>query len=221
MYNTIHAWLHRPEKGWDPVDAQYAERYSDHEWTHVNEALVEQLGQRIGGFAGQRILDLGGGPGQFAVAFAKRGADVTWHDVSRNYRQIAERHARESGVALTFSLGYLEDAMRFAGQPFDLVFNRICWYYGKNDRGFARLVHGLVRPGGAGYVDCNPAESQEVHGRRKLVYLLNNTLGLKVGHPFPPHGRIERLIRALGVESMDVDYSTGRNDRVFFRRAPR
>lgn len=216
MFNFVHAWLHRPERGWDPVPAAYADTYSAHAWSHTDEALVRELEAKVGGFAGQRVLDLGGGPGQFSVAFARRGARVTWHDVSRNYERNARRHSRDAGVEVAFSLGYLEDAARLGS--FDFVFNRVCWYYGKSDRGFARVVHGLVRPGGFGYVDCNPAEIEQPNGRRRFVYWLNNRLGIKIGHPFPPHGRIERLLREAGVASMEVDYSSPRNDRVFFRR---
>jgi SAM-dependent methyltransferase len=216
VFNRIHAWLHPPEKGWDPVPPAYAEQYATSEWSKLDENLVQRLGERIGGFEGKRVLDLGGGPGQFSVAFAKRGAQVTWHDVSRTYLGIAQRHARMAGVAIAFSLGYLEEAERFTEVPFDLVFNRICWYYCMNDSRFARLVVSLVRKGGSGYVDCNPAESQEVHGRRRIPYWLNNAFGLKVGHPFPPHGRIERLIRSANAGPVEADYSTGRNDRVYF-----
>lgn len=216
MYNTLHALLHRPEKGWDPVPNEYAGKYADVEWSKVNGELIAQLENKIGGFQGKRILDLGGGPGQYSVAFAQRGAEVTWHDISHNYHRIAQRHAEAAGVKLNFSLGYLEEAKKFLAQPFDLVFNRICWYYCKNDRAFARLVYNLVKPGGVAYIDTNNTAFAAIRGKTKLIYFLNNHFAWKVGHPFPPSGRIARLFRQYPLDELTEDYSTGRNDRIVF-----
>jgi 2-polyprenyl-3-methyl-5-hydroxy-6-metoxy-1,4-benzoquinol methylase len=216
MYNTLHALLHRPEKGWDPMPGEYAEKYAAVEWGKLNGTLIDQLEQQIDGFQGKRVLDLGGGPGQYSVAFAQRGAEVMWHDVSRNYMRIAERHAATVGVKLKFSLGYMEEAKKFIAHPFDLVFNRICWYYCRNDWEFARLIYGLVKPGGAAYIDTNNTEFADISGRKKIIYFLSNRLAWKVGHPFPPRGRIARLLHKYPIDYMTVDYTTGRNDRIFF-----
>ncbi len=217
MINRLHSLLHRPEKGWDPVDPAYALSYSEREWRaftpNLLDTLEELLGERLNG---KRILDLGGGPGQYSVAFARRGAMVTWHDVSRAYLQIARRHADDAGVQVEFSLGYLEDARRFVGCPFDLVFNRICWYYGMDDRGFASLIYSLVKPGGAAYVDTNTRDFEKLAGKRKLQYLLNDRFFFKVGHPHPPHGRVADLFGGYAVDRMILDYSSVGNDRVFF-----
>lgn len=216
MYNTLHALLHRPEKGWDPMPGEYAEKYAAIEWEKINSALIDQLESQIGDLKGKRILDLGGGPGQYSVAFAQRGAEVTWHDISRNYMRIAQRHAAAAGVELEFSLGYMEEAKKFIAHPFDLVFNRICWYYCKNDWKFARLIYDLVKPGGAGYIDTNNTAFAAITGRKKIIYFLSNRLAWKVGHPFPPRGRVARLLHKYPIDYMTVDYSTGRNDKVFF-----
>jgi 2-polyprenyl-3-methyl-5-hydroxy-6-metoxy-1,4-benzoquinol methylase len=217
MINSLHARLHRPEKGWDPVPAAYAAEYSRAEWSRgADESLLDELDRWVHGLSGKRVLDLGGGPGHYSVAFAKRKALVTWHDVSRNYLDIAKRKAAEAGVDVTFSLGYLEDARG----SFDLVFNRICWYYCRNDRQFAKTFFELVAPGGAGYIDT--ANSRDPSARSSLAQrvraALNDRLGLKIGHPLPPHGRIERLLRQHGVEKLVTDYSRPSHDRIFFTR---
>ena len=144
---------------------------------------------------GKRILDLGGGPGQYSVLFAQRGADVTWHDVSREYESIARERAAAAGVTFRFSLGYLEDAQRFREQPFDLVFCRVCWYYARSDRAFSRQFYSLIKPGGVGYVECNTPAFSQPTGWRRLQYWLNQNFWFKVGHPMPPHGRIARLLQ--------------------------
>jgi hypothetical protein len=80
--NYFHAILHRTEKGWDPVPAYHAKRYSDHQWSFgVQDDLIELLDCWIEGIKGKQILALGGGPRQYSIAFSKRGADVTWYDI--------------------------------------------------------------------------------------------------------------------------------------------
>lgn len=218
MINELAYLFQRPEKGWDPVPGEYARQYAEEAWENFDPAVLDRLERWIGPFSGLRVLDLGGGPGQYSVALAKRGAVVTWHDISARYRAIAERHAAEEGVSITFSLGYLEEAAKFIGDPFDLVFCRICWYYCMNDRRFARLVYRLVRPGGAAYIDTNNERFASAKGWRRLTYWLNRKLGWKIGHPYPPPGLVAALLQKYDIEMMILDYTSPVNDRIFFRR---
>jgi 2-polyprenyl-3-methyl-5-hydroxy-6-metoxy-1,4-benzoquinol methylase len=216
--NYVHSLFHRVEDGWDPISNEYASSYTELAWNERSPKLIEDLEDRLGGFAGKRVLDLGGGPGQYSVLFAQSGADVTWHDVSREYESIARERAGAAGITLCFSLGYLEDARRLRTQPFDFVFCRVCWYYARSDRAFSRLLYSLIKPGGVGYVECNTPMFSRPRGWRKLQYWLNNYLWFKVGHPMPPHGRIARLLQREGAIDMTLDYSSPLRDIVLFTR---
>lgn len=216
MINTLHALTHRPERGWDPVPAAHVLRYGDAEWQRFSPQLVDELEKRLGGLAGRRVLDLGGGPGHYSVALAQRGAEVTWHDVSRGYLDYARKRALQAGVTLEFSLGYLEDARIFTGSPFDLVFCRICWRYSRNDRDFARLVHSLVAPGGTGYIDTGVAPVKLPTRWLRWQAFLNSRLGWKIGHPDPPGGRLPRLFRQLPLAVLEVDSSIPGKERIWF-----
>ncbi len=218
MINHVHALLHRPEKGWDPITAEHADWYSGIEWKQgVNESLLDELDRWTGGLAGKRVLDLGGGPGHYSVAFAKRNAIVTWHDVSRAYREIAERKASTENLQISFSIGYMEDAVKHHA-PFDLVFNRICWYYGFADHSFANALFSLVKSGGAGYVDTAHSGTRDSHSSWSVAVRtwLNDRFAIKIGHPLPPHGRVARLFMKKPIAKMMVDYSSPSNDRIFF-----
>lgn len=223
MINRLHARLHRPADGWDPVPAGHAADYGAHEWLHTDTALLDELEAAIGGFQGRRILDLGGGPGHYTVALARRGGNVTWHDVSRTYLEMARRKAAEQGVAdsIHFSLGYLDHAPGLLAGGFDLVFNRICWYYGFGDASFADVVYRLVNPGGWGYVDTTHSGFQRdgLSPTARLRTWLNERTGIKIGHPMPPRGRVARLFLARPVERLTVDYGTPTNDKVLFQKA--
>ncbi len=222
MINRIHAQIRRPERGWDPVPVDHARSYANAEWGKgVREDLLEELDRWVGGLDGKRVLDLGGGPGQYAVAFAKRRAHVTWYDVSRTYKEIAEERGREQAVQIEFVVGYLDEAPRRLNRQFDLVFNRICWNYGWQDRSFAEVLFNLVRPGGVGYIDTTHSDwqRQSLSLSAGVRTWLNERLALKVGHPFPPHGRLASLFSKMPVERLLVDYSLPTNDRILFLRS--
>jgi SAM-dependent methyltransferase len=223
MINQLHARLHRPERGWDPIPRAYAQGYATREWQNLDQDLIHRIGEWIGGFDGRRILDLGSGPGQYAVAFAQRGAQVTCHDVSATYLAFAQHKAQAMGVAdrISCSLGYLDEAPQLLRTSFDLVFNRVCWYYGFGDRSFARVVFSLIRPGGHGYIDTpHMAFNHAQHGMSSRARMwINHRLAVKIGHPFPPHGRLARLFCAYPIDSLLVDYSTRHHDRIWLRKA--
>ena len=221
MINRIRARFERPEKGWDPIDPEYAARYAAGEWAKgANPALLDEFDLWMGGLEGKTILDLGGGPGQYAVGFAKRGAIVTWHDVSHEYLAIAEAKARQHDVDLKFSLGYMDEAPEILDRQFDLVFNRICWYYGHSDPEFADVVYELVRPGGYAYIDTNHAEGrlQAMSRLGRARSSLNAYFAIKIGHPYPPHGRIESLFRRYAGR-VRVDRRAPQSDRIWFEKA--
>lgn len=197
----------------------YAAEYGAHEWeSGVNEGLLDQIESWAHGLSGKRVLDLGGGPGQYSVAFARRGAQVTWYDVSRSYLEIAKRHVESASAQVDFVVGYMDEARRHLHEPFDVVFNRICWYYCTSDRTFARVVYDLVKPGGIGYVDTPHASARTGTVLQRMRGIVNEHFGVKIGHPFPPHGRVARLLLELPMNKVLVDYTSPANDRVLFAK---
>lgn len=222
MINRLLARFRRPEKGWDPVPEEHVHKNATSEWNKgVDVALLDLLNQWVGGLSGKRVLDLGGGPGHYSVAFAARGADVTWYDVSTRYERYASAKAVEEGVKVRFVLGHMDEAVDVLRSEYDLVFNRICFNYGWNDFSFARTIFQLVRAGGVGYVDTNnslfQAETATVSKRFRVW--LNSNLGLKIGNPYPPHGRLARCFLRRNPENLLIDYSSCFNDRVLFRKS--
>lgn len=222
VINWLHAKLHRPEQGWDPVPAEHAREYGRLQWNGVDEAVLDRLDEWVGGLEGKQVLDLGGGPGQYTVALARRGARVTWFDVSRNYHDLAKAKAAEFQVAdrVQFVLGYLDEAPQLLAEQYDLVFNRICWNYGQTDRSFADTVYRLVRPGGSGYVDTTNSifNADRLSTSARFRTWLNDAASIKVGHPYPPRGRIAELLQRRPLARLLLDYSADYTDRVFFEK---
>jgi len=214
--NFVHSLFCRVERGWDPISPEYANEYDKLASDGIDTTFLDRLEALSGGLAGKRVLDLGGGPGHFSVLFAKRGARVTWHDISRQYEQIAKQHAALNGVSLDFSLGYLEEAKKFGKNSFDVVFCRVSWYYCRSDRSFARLLYGLLKPEGLGYIECNTPAFSRPKGIRQLQSWLNERLYWKIGHPMPPQGRIAKLIQKYPVIYMELDYRDLEQDIIIF-----
>jgi 2-polyprenyl-3-methyl-5-hydroxy-6-metoxy-1,4-benzoquinol methylase len=220
VLNRLHANLHRPEHGWDPIPDSYAQQYAQQELGKVSLELLDKLDVWVGGLEGKRVIDLGAGPGHYSVALASRGAIVTWYDVSARYKALAEQLAEAHGVKLAFAIGYLDEAGSRISDRFDLVFNRICWNYGMGDRSFSRAFFSLIKPGGAGYIDTNTSQSRRtsLSAVARARYWLNDRLWIMVGHPWPPRGRLATLFAAMPVRRMLVDYSSPSNDRIWLER---
>lgn len=187
-------------------------------WNEVQpqtQQTLHWLQDRIGDLNGKTVLDLGGGPGYYTVAFAQAGAKATWFDISHNYKAIAEQRAKDAGVEIEFDIGYLDGAARL-NRGFDLVFINLCWYYCMNDRRFARMVYDLVSPGGACYIASPWNTGSKLSVPRRILAAMNDNFGIKIGHPFAGHGRILDLFRRFPLKELSADYSRPGHDIVLF-----
>lgn len=212
MINNISYFLKRPEKGWDPISKSYAQQYAQYEYAHIDKNRIKEIIRFTGGLEGKAVLDLGAGPGQYSLEFAECGAVVTWHDISRNYQEIARQKAREHNVMLNFRLGYMEEA----DGEYDLVFSRICWCYCINDFKFAKLIYHLVAKGGYGYLIINnedfykKATEQSIIKRIKLSiqFWLNELLDFKIGHPHPSRNKIAKVFAGYNFHKFEISHES-------------
>lgn len=221
MFNYFHSLIHRPELGWDPLKSSYAAIYSEAEFNlGVNNDLLDEIELWISGFEEKNILDLGGGAGQYSLAFAARGANVTWHDISGKYRKFAEEMATRNGLKIKFSVGYMDEAYKILNTQYDLVFNRICWNYCQSDLHFAHVIYDLTKDNGVIYIDTT--NSNYKYSSHTLSYKfkvwLNNYLNIKIGHPNPQRGRVAKLLQRFDIEKLVVDYSQSNNDRILLKK---
>lgn len=80
-----------------PVAEFLGPAYLRNAFTQGTEQEVDFLWDALGLAAGQRVLDVGCGPGRHALALARRGAGVTGIDISADFVALARQAAAEEG----------------------------------------------------------------------------------------------------------------------------
>lgn len=119
-------------------------------FTKGTEQEVAFLAEALGLEAGQRVLDVGCGPGRHALALARRGLDVVGVDLSDDFVALARDAAASEGLATHFEVLDVRD-LAYHGE-FDAV---VCLCQGgfgllggrDEPAAFGRIAAAL-RPGG-------------------------------------------------------------------------
>ncbi len=126
------------------------------ELARASEILTEKLPPN------SRILDLGGGPGRYAIALARSGHRVVLADLSRTQLDVARRKVAEAGMsALVESYDEVNatDLGIYADASFDAVVAFGPFYHLTSDaerRQTAREIRRVLTPGGNAFVAFVP-----------------------------------------------------------------
>jgi SAM-dependent methyltransferase len=92
-----------PDDAWFDALARFlGPAYLRNAFTYGTEQEVEHLVARLGLTPGERVLDLGCGPGRHALALARRGIKVVGIDHSEDFVALAADAARAEGLSATF-----------------------------------------------------------------------------------------------------------------------
>jgi ubiquinone/menaquinone biosynthesis C-methylase UbiE len=147
--------------GWDRERAaSFYDDYGESEWTRFEDgrtpapSLDVHLGQlrRFIG-AGDRVLEVGAGPGRFTIELARLGAEVTVSDLSPRQLELNREHVAAEGlderiaeraVADVLDLSRWDDASFDASVCFG---GPLSYVVDQADQGVAELVR-VTRPGG-------------------------------------------------------------------------
>ncbi|MFC7135624.1 methyltransferase [Halobaculum litoreum] len=211
---SLYEWLGDDEAAWATTQAGFRSAAT---------LLRTPVCDALGGVDGERVLDLGGGHGAYAVALAERGADVTLVDHPAAL-ETAREAAATAGVDLALVGGdYLDDdcwerlaAGDGADRPdagYDLVllFNVL---HGHTPAEAAELLDratAALAPGGRVAV----LDQFAADGPTKLasvgVALIDLTYLVTLGGGTPDSAAVERWLASAGLSG--VDSRT-------FRRAP-
>jgi SAM-dependent methyltransferase len=203
MINWLHSLVHDPRKGWDPIPLAYARDYADGQV--ADPEVVKQFAAQLGGFNGKEVVDLGSGPGHYALEFVRLGARVTCVDVSKVYLEMARSRIEDAGFRAQYVAGYMDWIDRLLGREVDAIFTNVSWRYCFDDFSFARHLLRALRVRGILFVrESNEGATVNGGGHPPLTCWLNRSVGLKLGHPRPPRGRIEKALRKAGGTIVEV-----------------
>ncbi len=123
------------------------------------DVLLDIEAAELGDIAGKHVLHLQCHIGRDTLCLVRRGATATGLDFSEQALKTARRLAAQSGLPATFVHGRIEDALRLAPGPFDLVFvtwGAINWL--ADLASWAKTIATVLRDGGELYLaEAHPA----------------------------------------------------------------
>ena len=122
-HDETKATLESISEYWDDRSEGYDAQVKKEEGEGAIDAYLEHLGE----VEGKDVLDIGCGPGFFAVELARRGARVTAVDISSEMLQKTLARARAAGVELRVLQADCQ-ALDFGENSFDLICSRnVVW----------------------------------------------------------------------------------------------
>ena len=134
-----------------------AEGYSDiiqQEFSEVGDAWVRVLSDNAPD-TGKKALDIGTGPGFFAMVLAMQGFDATGIDCSERMLETARKNADARGLNVDFQ--FMDShALTFGDNTFDYIVARnATWLLYDPEKAFSEWLR-VLRPGGRlMYIDAN------------------------------------------------------------------
>jgi len=142
MSNEIKEWWEKTAKAYQddaqiPVDIHYGP-------SSPNEDELRLLGD----VAGRNVLEIGCGGGQCAIAFAKRGANVTGLDLSAEQLKFARALAEEHKAKVEFLQHDMKDLAPIESESQDIVFSAFALMFVEDRLSAFREVLRVIRPGG-------------------------------------------------------------------------
>jgi 2-polyprenyl-3-methyl-5-hydroxy-6-metoxy-1,4-benzoquinol methylase len=142
------------------------------------------------------VLDLGGGPGTYAIALARKGMDVTLYDRPETMR-IARNMAKKAGVRLTYRKGdFIHDPI---GKGFDLVLvSHILHAYSPEDnRALMKKCAAALNPGGLVAVQEVPINEDMASPPWGALFAVNMLVNTAAGGCYPP-AEIQGMLKEAG-----------------------
>ena len=149
-----------PQKEWDRL--QKRTPYEKYITTRMMDRYIQP---------GDTILDIGGGPGHYAIYYAKRGHDVTLLDLSDENVRFAKKKARQNDVKITALQGDAMDLSRFVDHSFDTVFLMGPLYHLMNEESRLRAIREakrVLKPGGCLFSSFILMFGGVIYGLREL-----------------------------------------------------
>ncbi len=149
-----------PRKEWDRLKIRHP--YEKYITTHMMDRYIR---------SGDSVLDIGGGPGHYAIHYARQGHAVTLLDLSDENVRFAKKKARQYGVQITALQGDAQDLSRFPDSAFDTVFLMGPLYHLMNEENRLQAIREarrVLKPGGYLFTSFILMFGGVIYGLREL-----------------------------------------------------
>jgi len=155
---------------------EYFDTFGEHEWQRLEATLQGRSNHAVHRHLpskhvrpGCKLLDVGSGPGRFAIDAVTMGARVTLADISPVQIGLARQRLSEQGMLGRvdgFHVADVLDLSRFADASFDLVvaFGGVLSYTRDRHGAALREIVRVLRPGGTALVSV-----MSLHGAMRLL----------------------------------------------------
>lgn len=141
----------------------------------ARKTLIEGLAFR----SGERILDLGTGTGEIAIAIKQRGRDVEVIGIDPDPKALdrAKQKAGRAGVAIRFEQGF-GDQLPYADQSFDRVLSSFVFHHLPDDQKDSTLreIRRVLKPGGEFRMADFEGPEDHHHGMMGRLFHSNHRL---------------------------------------------
>jgi 2-polyprenyl-6-hydroxyphenyl methylase/3-demethylubiquinone-9 3-methyltransferase len=183
---------------WDPA----GEMRPLHELNPVRLEYVE----RAGPLAGRDVLDVGCGGGLLTEAMARKGARVTGLDLAPDLLKVAELHALEADVQVTYRLESAEDHASKHAARYDIVTCMEMLEHVPDPAQVVAALATLVRPGGHVFVSTiNRTPRAYLHAVVGAEYVLRLLpTGTHTYDKFIRPSELSAWARESGLRTVDV-----------------
>jgi len=191
-----HAWLERARAVWDERAARWDAISQENRVAPDRAADLVRTIDALRVNPGDRALDAGCGSGQFAIAFAERGLQVTGVDLAPAMIERARGHAAERGVAIEWRIEHLAHLSDPAA-VYAAIHCRAALQFVPDAVATLREFRRVLRPGGRLYVSV-PGALSPIY-RESWRRHLDSDLGLNYLVPW----ELEQLLIADGWTLID------------------
>lgn len=141
------AWLDRSRAAWDARAARWDARARANAASLDRPADLERIWEALRLAPGARLLDAGCGSGQFALALAERGAQVTGIDLSPEMIRLARDHTDERNLAVTWRVADISN-LEDPPATYDAILARMVLPFVPDVPAALRAMRRVVRPDG-------------------------------------------------------------------------
>jgi ubiquinone/menaquinone biosynthesis C-methylase UbiE len=169
--------------------------------------LVASLRSRLErlGEIGQKVLEVGCGAGDQAMALSQMGFHVSGVDISAAAIDWANQKADAIGLRIAFFQADAREPFQFQDSQFDWVLDGCCWHFICDRRkDFLNNVFRVLRPEGMFLVQSNCGEPESVSG---LEFDAVNRVQVTDGIPVTYFGEPESLLAELSDAGFQILHS--------------